>query len=371
MLNNVFFAEIDIICIVVTSIILLTYKGIGQHKMQATIFRRVLKFLIVYCSASLAMQMLNPPSQSVLDNVLSILKIIATTCICFNWFLFIFYKSESNSYFIRKWGALITAPLAFSSLYAIFAIVLNPYDIDVTTDPTLCILLSTTYIGYIVAANSIAHERAKICHNRIHRKEYHYLSAITFVPLTGIALQAIFPEYSIIEPILTITLLHIYLMSLFKQITIDSETGINNTPSLAIYLDNITGKPSSGKRIFYIQIKLDHMDYITKTYGSAKTSSIVIKMANFLKQEIQGKNIFLARSDKYQFSLVTECRELTEIETICNEIIQNSESSDIQHIVPPKVSFSVYWSEYDSEKKTTIDNLLEGTSENCIKAAVK
>ena len=357
--------QIDIICIVMLALILVTLHHETHIRLQTKAFKMVLGWFLVFSAIDMVAQLI---PQTATDAALTLIfaKIFSCSFVGLSWLMYIYLFAESNSYQLRKWAPLVTSPLIIVNLYALIYVFRNFGTGQVPMNDGLWITFVVVTVGYILAASWIAIGRAKKCKNKFMRRTYYYLAFVMFIPMAALGVQSHFMDIVISAPVMVLVMLHLYILSLQNQISTDPITGLNNKQRLITHLETIIQKNGSDRRIFLIQLEIDNLREISKDFGKATYERVVEFAGGFLKEQCKGLDVFLSRVNKGTFVIVAEKEEFAEIEALCRDIIGNSKKSKIQGLIPWKITFNIYWSEYGAESVNSIDDLFSDLKNHCI-----
>lgn len=357
--------QVNTICIFMLALILATFHRNGQLKLQTRAFKMVLGWFILFSVLDIIAHLI-PPTATDAALLLIFAKVFTCSFVGLSWLMYIYFVTESNSYKLRKWAPLVASPLIIVNLYAIIYVIKNFGTGQVPLNDGLWITFIVVTIGYILAASWIAIGRAKKCRNRFMRRSYYYQAFVMFIPMAALGVQSHFMDIVISAPVMVFVMLHLYIRSLQDQISTDPITGLNNKQRLITHLETIIQKNGSDRRIFLIQLEIDNLREISKDFGKATYERVVEFAGGFLKEQCKGLDVFLSRVNKGTFVMVAEKEEFAEIEALCRDIIGNSKKSKIQGLIPWKITFNIYWSEYGAESVNSIDDLFSDLKNHCI-----
>lgn len=362
---NIAATETSILCVAILLLIRLTFNRDFLQKPQTTLFKLVIyafiAFSIVDASSILATK------ETSVQRFINFFKLISCTFVGFSWFLFVHSVTEHSFYQLRKWFPLILTPLFTVAIVSAIDLIKHFDESEIQLNSAVWIIFNVAMLAYIVSASVIAYAKARKSKNKFIRWQYRYLATIMFIPIIAMGIQAQFINILITPPVFALTILHLYINSIRRQITVDPVTGVNNIHKLAEYLTKLTSKSNPGRRLFYLQIKLDNIRQITKKFGQEKYTEVLCAFARFLQKQSHEKKLFLARSGHDSFAMICECENQSEIETLGNSLAHNSTRDEMQSLLPWEISFSIYWSEYGTEETPTIDSLLNNKTSNCLK----
>ncbi len=365
MITNMAAIQVNIMCIVVLVLILATLHHGNQAKMQTKAFKMVLGWFIVFSALDIVAHCI-PPSATDAALILIFGKIFTCSFVGFCWFLYIYFVTEYNSYKLRKWAPLVITPIVAIIVYALVNTITQFGTGEVLMNNGLWISFNVISVGYIVTASCIALKRARKCRNKFVRRTYNYLAFIMFIPVTALGIQSMFLDIVISAPVMVFVMLFLYIKSLQGLITTDPISGLNNKYQLAKHLDSITQKNGSNKRVFLIQLEINNYCDIVKEFSKSTGEQLVENVGDFFREISRGQDIFLSRIEKGIFALVAEKKEFAEVEVLCKDIVSSCKTSKIQGLVPWKISFSIYWSEYGTESVKSIDDMFVDLKNHCI-----
>lgn len=366
MQNPILGIEVDIICIAILLLVFFSYRKLATTSASTHLFQLIEANILFFCVIDI-FSLLFQEGSCELIRIFIFLKFVPCSLLGITWLGFVYSITQKNTYKLRKGAPLIAAPILLVNMLAFADLIENFYDCTLELNVPLWIGLNATIGGYIIAASIIAICAQKNCKNNFLREQYRFLAIIAVIPLIAIGIQSKFLTLPLSQPILVLTLLHLNLSSLRKQISIDPVTGVNNINKLASHLEELTGKPNLSKRLFYIQIGIDNIFIIKKKFGIEKVSEILNSFAKFLRKQGDRQKLFIARKDLDHFALVCERENFAEIESLCNSLVREGETDEMQDILPWHITFSIYWSEYGSDTPN-IDSLLNMENSNCFRA---
>lgn len=370
MFENLVGIEVNVICLLTALLILGTLQKSYQRKLQTRAFCALLLWFIAFCVIDGITHIVDPQNIAAM-HVLICLKVITCVFVGYNWFTYTFYATANNSYGIRRWAPLVIAPPLAVSIYAIVVCIKHISDTELLLDPLLWLFLNIVGNVYFIAAVVVSVKRSFRSANPFQKGEYRRLSLAAIIPLIAMFVQYKFIQLNITSPVIILTILYMYLLSLKQQIFTDPATGLNNKHKMTDHIDKVLQNPDPEKRLFFVQIGVDYYEKIRKKFGKKKALLVIEKVAWFLRSQCHGQNAFLARYSADKFAIICEKETLSELEFLCNEIIRNSETGEFQSVIPWKISLNVYWSEYGTEKTQTVDDWLNGVYDNCIKPATE
>lgn len=365
MFGNIIGIETDIICILISVIMLFSLQVTFLLKTQVRMFRALLIWFSIFCFTGTISHVI-PADKLDLIRLVVCLKTITCSFIGYYWFNYTFFASGYSTYSFRRWRPILIAPAIGVGIYGIFDFFNHLHDATLYLSPYFWMVISVIGAAYFLFASLIALRQSTHTTNPFHKAEYSYLSLVALVPIIALIVQFHFSTLDITAPTVILAILHIYIFRLVHQISTDPSTGLNNKYKMAHYLSQITRNQNLSKRLFFIRLTIDYYDKIQKKYGLEKTNAIMEKVAKFLKKQSINQCTFLARFDKDKFAIICEKTAILDMEFMCNEILRNCEKDEIQTLIPWKISFNVYWAEYGTEQTQTIDTWLKHVDEHCI-----
>jgi len=364
---NIFAIQIHVICALILLIIHFTYQSNSQFLVQSRFFKRMVRNVFYLTITNIVASAISNPSAITLS-IIDVIKVMFLVRTAVLWFLFIYYKTENNGYYLRKWAPLVISPMALVLIYAV--IDFHHHAESSAPNTALWAIAAVIGVGYMIAASVIAFNKSNKCRNIYTCYSYRYLAFVVLFPISACALQFIDLRNSLMEPMLVLTILHIYIMSLKQLIPFDQQTGINNDHKLMNYLEEITPHLDSSKRLFFIQVGVNNFNEIKKEKGFNHAAQILKDTAKFLQRYCANTNAFLARNKKDSFAVVLQVEDINEVETFCSELLRECDSDRLQKRASTTVSLNIYWSEYGTEKTSTLRELINPANFSCFKSKV-
>lgn len=359
---------IQVVCIAVLLLMRVSSWNSSKLHQNSKHFGIIIDAFITFLVVDIACRFIGDKCAP-LTNILNFCKIEICTSMALCWYLMASYTISPSSYKLRKWRIPLLAPFVIVCAYAAIDTFTHILDTTEHFNPTLWMLFNICCAGYIAMASIRSFKHARRAREQFLRRKLRFQAYIVLLPLAGMALQLFFMDLVITSPIMMFTLLIIYIKNMQENITVDEETGLNNSNKLSQYLEQITQSQNPGKRLFYISVALDDMERMRKVHGFHVTAEAMKQMGLFLCSECHSRETFIARSDKDSFAIISENEDFAEIEYFCNRLVSESAKSDVLKRIPWKVSFSIHWAEYGTPQTQNIDSLLDQLKENCFKAA--
>lgn len=361
-----YIVEIDIISVLVLLMVHYNNRQMALMHRSYHSFQRLVEFSILFCVLN-TIGRLVPPVHVPAIRIINCLKIISCISMGCSWFLTMFHGVSDNSSNQKKWLALIIVPSVLVSVFAIVETLIHLSDGSNEIYPLVWILLNILSILYIAAAGILSTTHARKTKNKIHRRYLYILSFAMLLPLFSLAAQAKYMEMPITSPAFVIIILFLHFQGMSQRISVDTVTGLNNTNKLSHYLERITQSQNPAKRLFFIDIEVDHFKIMVKKLGKESGLIALRKMAIFLRQQCSTRGIFLARYGKNSFAVVCECNDYSEIEAFTNKLTKESKDNSELAQGPWPITFSIYCAEFGTPETKTIDAMLDYSRGNCIK----
>lgn len=362
---NAYAIQIHIICVLILFFIHFTYQSNSEFLAQSRLFKSLVRNQIILAFVNIAYCFV-PENTEIIPSIVDVVKVMLLVRTALLWFLFIYHKTENNGYALRKWAPLIAAPMILVLVYAVIDFV-NHYESS-AVNPALWAIAAVAGIVYMLAGSSIAFSKSKKCRNIFNYYTYRYLAIIVIFPIIGCFIQFMDLRNSLLEPILTLTILHIYIMSLKQFIPYDLQTGINNDHKLMSYLEEITQKVDANKRLFFIQVGVNNFAQMKKEKGINNAAMVLKDAAKFLQKYCSNTSAFLARNGKDSFAIVLQVENIIEIEKFCTDLLRECENDRLQKRSTTPITLNIYWSEYGTEKVKTLRELVNPANFSCFKS---
>lgn len=374
--------EINIICLLILVIILCRFS-ISAHRLAG---ERALRFVIVSLIIVVITSALSKSfySEHLLNNALennnslvchlfsvsASIYMIAGLLLAYTWFSYIFLLSSKSTYTYKRLIPFFAIPLLIGIAINIGLIIYNFFngcdasdEIYAKTLP----LIDALGLLYVLGTLIVGLRHAILLKTQPHHSDGAHLAVISLIPTISVFFQKVFPETPIITPVFTLSMLYIYISILCSRITADPLTGVNNKNRLAEYLQHIQ-QQIPNKRLFYMVIEIDYFKEIIRTFGYDTADKILIDVARFLKNQCRDQMAFLSRTGKNQFSITIEHDGIPELESFCQRLVRECDKAPMQKSIPWKISFSIHFVEFGTNKTKDINSFLAEAKANCYKA---
>lgn len=374
--------EINIICIAVLLITLLQFRESVLRHLEERILGFTIIDTIIYIVLNTATKMLysvhvesalysSNPKIGVIYSLMYALTLISSILLAQLWFSFIFLRIRKSIYTYKHLFPLFSTPSIIGVLICIGVSVYGFTNDSHTTAlqfrRLLPFLITLNFI-YIIATMVIGVQYAITQKNTSNRKEAFYLSFIAFVPSITCIIQYFIPEIPLIDPIFSLTLLHVYVTLLKFRITSDPLTGVNNKMRLIDYLQFISQHQDPGKRLFILVMEIDYFKDIVRKFGYEMSDRVLADLSSFFKRQCREQKAFLAKTGDKQFAIVMERDEVSEIESFCQKLVRECERDSMQADMNSwKISFSIHYAEISNISSSNISKIFAEAKKNCYK----
>ena len=361
-----YIVEIDIISILVLLMVHYNNRQLALMHRSFHSFQRLVDFSILFCVLNTIGRLI-PPANIPAIRIVNCLKIISCISMGCSWFLTIFHAVSGTSSNQKKWLTLIIIPSVLVSVYAVVETLIHLSDGSTEIHPLVWVFLNILSILYIVASGILSTTNARRTKNRFRRHTLYVQSFAMLLPLFSLVVQAKYMEMPITSPAFVVTILFLHFQEMSQRISVDAVTGLNNTSKLSLYLERITQSQNPGKRLFFVDVEVDHFRDMVRKMGKESGLIALRKMAAFLRQQCSSRGIFLARYGKNSFAVVCECDDYSDVEAFANKLTKEGKNNSDLAQGPWPITFSIYCAEFGTLETKTIDAMLDYARGNCIK----
>lgn len=371
-MRNLALTEFGIFIAIIVILVLNQFRISLQQLPEERTFRVILRVLVALVVLDVCnnMSFINNLLSADTKFIINLIGCAGSLFVPYLWNLYIHYKVFGSAYYFRKYIIPITMPLVMGILFCItrvYQITLEHNTLQTTEIWNITNIIS---IFYLILASITAFRSARKNFTQTGRRLEKYLGWIMIIPIIAIIIQtAIESRLPIVSPVFVLVFLHIYISQQNTLITLDYLTGLNNERRLNTFLRDKTADLSSGQRLFLLVITLDNINHIRRKFGKKKVNEILIAFADFLRSMMTNDSMFLAHLKKNSFAVVLEKKSWEETEVFCNSLVQKSAKSNIQEIIPWRLTFSINFSEFGKPGVNNVIGLLEDTKNNCFKPA--
>lgn len=322
MMETAFFLEVNILSLLI--LLWMQFKLLTNMDQQAVniVFRDLMQALILAIIADSAMEIFSG-MQGQAAFFFHYIACTATHMLAgltgTLWFLYTVCEGCGSTKFwlVRRRYIFLLLPafvdglLLLSSPFTGIMFSIDPVTNTFSSEPLFTLHLILIYAYYTVAA--IRKQVYIVLAWRRHTDGYNLLMEQVFImfPLVSGVLYIFFPMLPNMWPIISLSLLMVFVESQLQQISLDALTKLNNRRGFDTHIKNALAQRQEGWLIFLFIIDLDLFKKINDTYGHVEGDAALMQAADTLRSVCARRdhNCFLARTGGDEFIIVLKATD--------------------------------------------------------------
>ena len=194
--------------------------------------------------------------------------------------------------------------------------------------------------------------------NRINDNKFFPLIFFPVPPMIGGLIQAFNYGLLLIWPMLSLSLVILYIFVQSRMITIDYLTGLMNKGAFETYIENVNVVNKKGKYLSVTVIDLDGLKNINDNYGHLVGDDALSHFAENLMNSFD-RNDYIARIGGDEFVVLKYVENKDEIQTALDNLNSSLEKISKGKSFPTKISFSHGSAIYDDSIYSSVKGLIE------------
>lgn len=303
------YAEIDGICIILLAYILKReHCEISRSVTRQAFTAVIVASLVVLISDFLWVFTNGVPGLVGLNNVLSVIYLIAAAAGGYLWLLFVQVRVTGNSPFTPRVRLLLALPFL---VYA-FMCVATPwthwfFSVDgagIYHRGPLFTVEMIAIFGYLVAGGIHATYHLVRTRSRRVRKDLSCMALFALLPMAGCVIAYFFYGIPIVWPLASLSILVVYMSLQGQEISTDGLTGLNNRRAFDRALETYMAKDHEGYNVYLIMLDVDDFKKINDRYGHVEGDHALQLIGHALRNVGEGRNVMLARYGGDEFAVI-------------------------------------------------------------------
>ena len=305
-----FYAEANIICIVIFVILLLHDRHYNTRQEKQIWFDRTMVAHICYFISDIGWAAVISgalPRTRTLVILFNFLNFVLISLIAYGWFMYMAASEDMILGKTRSQRRQLRLPMEISVLIMVAAFLIAPrFWVDDAGELSVWYypLMLAAPLLYISASFVISLKNAKKTESREKKRQY---CLIGFYPLSVVffgLLQLIVLNAPLFCFGCTVMMLFFYIQSMQSLISVDSLTHLNNRGQIERYMKQVRYRENLP--VYTAMIDIDHFKKINDTYGHAEGDRALVLVAEALKQTIDriGDNAFIGRYGGDEFTMI-------------------------------------------------------------------
>lgn len=209
--------------------------------------------------------------------------------------------------------------------------------------------------GYVVYATIKVLIKASDKRNWTKRPQYRMLIIFAIFPFVFGMAQIIIEGVPLISAGITLAILCFYLNYQEQQISLDTLTQLNNRRQLIAYLENKVKHQDRERTLYLLMLDMDYFKKINDQYGHVEGDNALVRVAGVLRSASRNSNCFLSRYGGDEFTIVYEATKPEDIEAFCARIRECLSIANDEAGTPYRLSLSIGYAAYSREYHTLQD----------------
>ena len=308
----VFYAEANIVCIVILAMLLVhdIFHSTKQEK-QIWFRRSIISFILYFISDSFWAAVLGGalPNSRWLVALLNLSNYILMSIMAYEWFMFMAASEKLPLRNNKVKARLFLLPMVVSVLFIIIAYLVSPYfwiSENCEVNPLYNPLLIAAPLFYLLTTSAISINHARKTESREEKKDYWLFGMIPLVVIACGLLQLLTLNAPTFCFGCTLMLLWFYIQHMQALISVDELTRLNNRGQINRYISQVRYRENVV--ISVMMLDIDDFKQINDTYGHAEGDRALMLVSEALKRTCgQFKMpIFIGRYGGDEFTLIIQ-----------------------------------------------------------------
>ena len=376
-INKILYAEISIIGIVFTAILLkksIPKQGIKAASRQLKVFIAMLFSLIIIFVLDGITWYIDGMSFKGIKEIYSICLLFyfsINPMLGFLWNIYVNVKIHTNINRLKKYIKLYMVPFAVNAVLCVSSPFTGwIFKIDENGTYTRGVLypvnVAVSFVYYILSVLTLINHMKKNERYRTN-KEFVYLAFFPVAPLVGSVLQNLIYGISVVYICVLISFLIIFINVQNEQIYTDSGTGLRNKSFLSVFFNDRLMSLKRNNVIGVVLLDLDYFKTLNDTYGHTAGDEALKDVAHILNKVFDTNADCLCRfgGDEFVVLMVRSSEEdiKRDIERLKLEMRSFNERGERQYKLYFSVGYGMGRGD-ESIESITLDGLLKTADAN-------
>lgn len=314
----IYYAEANIICILILSIVLISDRIYGSLQEKQVWFNRTLIAHILYFTSDIGWAAVlggQLPRTRALVAALNFSNYSLLSLLAYAWFMYMSVSEKMPFCKDRKKSALCALPMGISLLTLLIAYAVKPYfwvNETAQLNSLYYPMLVAAPLIYLLVAFVLSVINAKKAATRKEKKIYRLIGIYPLAVLVSGVIQLTWMKAPLFCFGVTVMLLFFYIQNTQTLIPADALTRLNNRWQIIRYMEQIHYRENAA--VFLMMIDIDRFKGINDTYGHAEGDRALMLVAEVLRQtcEKMRSSVFLGRYGGDEFAIILQNPEKNE-----------------------------------------------------------
>ena len=308
----IFYAESNIICIIIMAIILISDRLYGTRQEKQIWFNRAIIAYILYFLSDIGWDAVingQLPRVRILVELFNLTNYILIGVTTYEWFMFMAASEKMPFRNVRKKRLMCLLPLVVSVLAILIAYAAAPnYWINESSElnDAYYLMMLAAPAFYLIVSFVISMRNAR----KAETKEDIKLCLLIGIFPLGVMAFGLVQVFSLNAPTFcfgcTVMLLYFYIQNMQTLVSLDALTRLNNRGQINRYMEQIQFRENSD--VFIMMLDIDGFKQINDTYGHAEGDRALVLVAEALKQTCDPLRAaaFLGRYGGDEFTVILQ-----------------------------------------------------------------
>lgn len=291
-------------------VLIILYGSMSVHRERqnysAKLFRGIIAanmWILLVDFIQVSIDRIDRPELRYLNLALCVAIYVIGTLLPLLWFRYVDYAIHKDSVQIRKFRLILWAPFlvnaVLSALSPFFGWYFTVDQANVYSRGSLFYLSAAFTYGYLIAAT------ISIIKNRSNIRKANYLPTLLFVvpPAIGGLFQILFYGILLIWPMVTLSVLMVFVFVQFERANTDYLTGLYNRREYESYLRGLDRRKKKLGMLAGVIVDLDRFKSINDLFGH-EMGDLALQQASDLIRDAFSSGDFIARIGGDEFAIL-------------------------------------------------------------------
>lgn len=317
--------ELDIFCLGLCSLMLMRDRFGMDDDAPGHMFAHVTIYIGALITCDMLWQLVTFAQGPVwIEYLLNVVFTCLLGFASYGWLAYVIVKVKKMrpSLKVRAWlftplAILILLALITPLVHVLFSIKAHAY-----VPGPLYVVQPIICLGYLLSASAVAFSGRAHTLEPEDRSDFLWIALFVIPPLAVTILQIFYPQFPLIWPTVTFSLILVYLQAQHHRIFSDALTGLNNRRSFDRFIrHHYRDYENNGEgRVVLLLIDIDRFKGINDRYGHTEGDRALAVVADALKEVCAGQHAFLARYGGDEFAILLQVHDLEPVRRLEAEI---------------------------------------------------
>lgn len=355
-----YYAESNIICVIIFSILLFhDIFSVDRQEKQIKFDHALIGFIVYFLADSVWAAIFEGliPSTKAVHVIINFVMFVLLSSITFLWLRYVMAVQQQPDREKPLYKFLVSLPFLISTLLmGIIYLINDSLLFDEKFKVTTLFNIITVIVPGIYICTGLVNSLRRARHTEDHVEKVNYIiiGLFPFFVLTGGIFQVVFPHFPIFCFFCSFLMILFYIRSMDTQISTDPLTKLNNRGELIRFISQSSNLHIENRRTFFIMFDINDFKMINDTYGHAEGDRALTIVARAMMETLKSQDLssFCYRYGGDEFVVILFAYRNTEVENIISSIRSNIEKECKAANVPYIVSIGAGFDELGKESDT-------------------